>query len=136
MTVLVPLDSQSRRIEIRLQTAFGHEPFLLRQMECSFLAASDQSRLARGAVGQLASQPSQVAECLRNIVDHYDHHANTAARVRRRVGSDTHSRPGAARFDPPGVGARGRPAQNCPARAGLLDNTTQGPDASAEVCRT
>jgi hypothetical protein len=78
MTVLVPLESQSRQIEIRLQTAFGHEPFLLRRMECSFLAASELSRPACGAVGQLASDVGQLADCLRDIVDHYDHYEKTA----------------------------------------------------------
>jgi len=78
MTLLVPLESQSRQVEIRLQTAFGHEPFLLRRMDCCFLAASDFSQPARGAVGQVASDAGQVAECLRDIVDHYDHYDKTA----------------------------------------------------------
>ncbi|HEX4146669.1 MAG TPA: hypothetical protein VHY91_24415 [Pirellulales bacterium] len=78
MTVLVPLHGQCRQIEIRLQTAFGHEPFLLRRIECSFLAASDLSQPARGAVGQLASDAGQVADCLRDIVDHYDHYEKSA----------------------------------------------------------
>ena len=47
MTVLVPFSSGTRRIEIRLQTAFGHEPFLLRQIDCSFLAAPVRSRRCR-----------------------------------------------------------------------------------------
>ncbi len=78
MTVLVPLDSHSRQLEIRLQTAFGHEPFLLDEMKCSFLAASDMAPLALGAVGRLATDPKQAAECLRDIVDHYDHYNKTA----------------------------------------------------------
>jgi hypothetical protein len=78
MTVLVPIESQSRRVEIRLQTAFGHEPFVLRRMECCFLAAPDASLPAQGAVGRVASDPAQAAECLRDIVDHYDHYEKTA----------------------------------------------------------
>ncbi len=78
MTVLVPLASQSRQIEIRLETAFGHEPILLRRIECCFLAVPDASRPAIGAVGRLISDPAQAAECLRDIVDHYDHYEKTA----------------------------------------------------------
>ncbi|HEX4146670.1 MAG TPA: hypothetical protein VHY91_24420 [Pirellulales bacterium] len=78
MTVLVPLDGRSRQIEIRLQTAFGHEPLVLRRMDCTFLAAPEQSRPALGAVGRLASDPAQAAECLQDIVDHYDHYEKAA----------------------------------------------------------
>ncbi len=78
MTVLVPLSRECRQVEIRLQTAFGHEPVLLRRMECCFLAASDRPDLARGAVGRVASSPGQAAGCLRDIVDHYDHYEKTA----------------------------------------------------------
>ncbi len=76
MTVLVPLDAQCRQIEIRFETAFGHEPFLLGRLECCFLGGSD-SGVPQGAVGRLASDPAQTAECLRDIVDHYDHYENT-----------------------------------------------------------
>ena len=78
MTVLVPLAGQSRQIEIRLQTALGHEPLLLRRIDCCFLATSNLSQPARGAVGQVASDAGQVADCLRDIVDHYDHYDKTA----------------------------------------------------------
>ncbi|HEY1784481.1 MAG TPA: hypothetical protein VGG30_02995 [Pirellulales bacterium] len=78
MTVLVPLESESRQIEIRVQTAFGHEPFVLRRLECCFLAASELSQPARGAVGQVASDAGQLSDCVRDIVDHYDHYGKTA----------------------------------------------------------
>jgi hypothetical protein len=76
-TVLVPLDGRARRVEIRLQTAFGHEPLTLRKLDCCFLA-SGGAELPRGAVGLLSSDRSQVPELLRNVVDHYDHYAKTA----------------------------------------------------------
>ena len=107
-TVLVPLSSQSRRIEIRLQTAFGHEPLVLQRMECCFLAASDQSRPAHGAVGRLFSDPGQAADCLRDIVDHYDHYDKTV-RVWGRTVFAAHGRTGAARLDHPGGIVGGRP---------------------------
>jgi hypothetical protein len=77
MTVLVPLCGQSQQIQIRLQTALGHEPFLLRRIDCCFLAAGE-SPVPGGAVGQLASDPSQAADALRDVVDHYDHYEQTA----------------------------------------------------------
>jgi hypothetical protein len=78
VTVLVPLESQSRQIEIRVQTAYGHEPFVLERLECCFLAAPDRARLAHSAVGRLASDPAQAAECLRDVVDNFDHYEKTA----------------------------------------------------------
>jgi hypothetical protein len=78
VTVLVPLEGQSRQIEIRVQTAYGHEPFVLERLECCFLAAPDRARLAHSAVGRLASDPAQAAECLRDVVDNFDHYEKTA----------------------------------------------------------
>jgi hypothetical protein len=76
-TVLVPLRHGCRQIEIELKTALGHEPVVYRGLECCFLDAPGP--VPRGAVGLAASDADQVADCLRDIVDHYQHYAQTAA---------------------------------------------------------
>jgi hypothetical protein len=78
----MPLDHKTQRVEIRLQTAFGHEPLVLRKLECAFLAAGNQ-RFPLGAVGLLASDRAAVADLLRNLVDHYEHYSRTAQEFKK-----------------------------------------------------
>ena len=85
-TMMVPLDGQCRHIEIELQTAFGREPIVLRQLECCFLAAPGEPP-PLGAVGRIAGDPQQFADCLREIVDHFEHYAANRPIVRRALGS-------------------------------------------------
>jgi hypothetical protein len=74
--LLLSLDPGARRIRLRLQTAFGREPLVIRGLDCSFLASTVE--LPRGAVGLVVSDPNQVATCVRELADHYDHYDRTA----------------------------------------------------------
>jgi hypothetical protein len=77
---LIPLATDAVRVQLIFLDAFNCGDIEIADIEFSFLSARDADGTAApsGAVGLIASAPSQIPRLLAQMVDHYDHYRQTA----------------------------------------------------------
>lgn len=78
---LFPLDSQASQIKFSLTNAFHHSTASISKVQLKGIKSlSGGSDLPRGAVGIIASDKDDLANCIDEIVRHFDHYRDSAQR--------------------------------------------------------
>ncbi|MCS7027093.1 MAG: hypothetical protein NZV14_20040 [Bryobacteraceae bacterium] len=75
---LLALDSQCRRVAIRLRSVCPGDTSVVRHFRVDVLSHQEGGKLPQGAVGVAYLEPEQITAALRELIDNYGHYRQTA----------------------------------------------------------
>lgn len=83
--LLVHLKQHAVRVRLTLQNAYGKSPITVTDVQLTFLcaAAAPKGHCPAGAVGLIAAAPEYVGPLVHEMIDHFEHYKETAARFSR-----------------------------------------------------
>ncbi len=77
-SILVPVEANTKRIWVGLNNAFALSPVTVSDIKINFLSSEKPQRYPLGTIGLAYTNPDEISDLIREMVDNYAHYSKTA----------------------------------------------------------
>jgi glycosyltransferase involved in cell wall biosynthesis len=77
-SILLPIDNNAKKTLFSFSNAFSNFPVAIADMQIDYLNSTALNKCPLGSIGLAYSNPEEISDLIRDMVDHYPHYRETA----------------------------------------------------------